>query len=206
MSISRLISLGTIISQSKQSFANNELEILPLELCRFLFQANGLFAFESALMIRPLVRENEIYSVFEWNDYQLWKFSYANDQILNTIFFAEDVFGCQFGFFEDCIWFFNPETSEFDLICNTFCEWCELILSDYNQYTGYEIIHKWQSKNGPISPGFRLCPKLPFVLGGQYETDNLYATSALDGMLLRADIANQIRNLPDGIQTRIVIE
>ena len=206
MSISRLISLGTIISQSKQSFANNELEILPLELCRFLFQANGLFVFESALMIRPLVRENDIYSVFEWNDHQLWKTSYANSKTWNVIFFAEDAFGCQFGFFEDRILLFDPETGEFEFICDTFSEWCESIISDYNQYTGYEMMHKWQSKNGAISPGFRLCPKLPFILGGQYEIDNFFATPALDGMLFRADIAKQICNLPDGTQPRIVIE
>lgn len=205
MSVSPLISLGKTIAQPT-SLADNEREVLPRELCRFLSRANGLFAFESALMIRPLVHENNVHSVFEWNDHSLWKSCYGDDRTLNTLFFAEDAFGCQFGFFEDHVCFFDPETGEFDPLCKSFDEWCELIISNYNQYTGYELMHQWQSKNGPIMPGFRLCPKLPFVLGGRYEVDNLYSIRELDGILFRADIAIQLRGVPDGAKVKIVIK
>jgi len=152
-----------------------------------------------------LTHENDIYSVLEWNDPRLWKSSYRNNETLKALFFAEDAFGCQFGFFEDQICFFDPETGEFDFLCKSFDDWCELIVSNYRLHTGYELMHEWQSENGSIEPGFRLCPKLLFVLGGQYEVDNLYPIPALDGMLMRADIANQIRDLPNGTKLRISI-
>ena len=203
MTVHKLILLGIPIAKSLQSSHINEQQILPDELCQFLVQVNGLFAFESALMIRPLVHMNNIYSVFKWNERELWKSSYGDDQIVNTQFFAEDAFGCQFGYFENQIYFFDPETGEFDLLCKTFNEWTELIVSEYRQYTGYQLMHEWQEKNGSIAQGNRLCPKLPFVLGGQYEIDNLYSIPALEGMLLRADIAVQIRDLPDGSEIQL---
>ena len=205
-SVQQLISLGKIIAKPAQSLVNNEQEVLPKELYRFLSCANGLFAFESALMIRPLVCENDIQSVFEWNERDLWKSKYYNDQILNTLFFAEDAFGCQFGYFENQIYFFDSETGELDFLCKTFNEWSELIVSECRQYTGYQLMHEWQVKNGSIAQGNRLCPKLPFVLGGQYEIDNLYSIPALEGMLLRTNIAVQIRDLPDGSEIQLKIE
>jgi len=203
MSFHKLISLGKAIAKSTDIGVQ---ETLPQKLYQFLLHSNGLFAFESALMVRPLVNEGGIHSVFDWNDQKLWKSRYGDEQTQNTLFFAEDAFGCQFGFFENGVYSFDPETGEFDLICKDFIEWCDLIVSEYKQYTGYQLIHEWQKVNGSITFGHRLCPKLPFVLGGQYEIDNLYSTPALDGMLLRASVATQIRDLPDGSSIKIEIE
>ena len=200
-----LISLGATIVKTKQSFEIDEYTTLPQDLHLFLLRSNGLFAFESALMIRPLITEGDIYSIIEWNDSKLWKSSYSDNLVLNTLFFAEDAFGCQFGFYENQIYFFDPETGEIEFMCKSFDEWCDLIVSEYKQYTGYQLMCEWQMANAPITLGHRLCPKLPFVLGGQYEVDNLYSINALQGMLLRSSIATQIRDLPDGseIQLRI---
>jgi hypothetical protein len=44
----------------------------------------------------------------------------------------------------------------------------------------------------------RLIPKQPFVVGGDFKLDNLSAIEAERGMLLRANLATQIRDLPDG--------
>jgi hypothetical protein len=81
-----------------------------------------------------------------------------------------------------------------------------LIISEYEHYSGYQLLHDWQIENGPIAPGHRLMPKLPFVLGGQYSTDNLCSIPALECMILRARIATQIRNLPDASEVKIIIE
>jgi hypothetical protein len=44
----------------------------------------------------------------------------------------------------------------------------------------------------------RLLPKLPFVLGGEYNLDNLYLANSVEGMRFRGSIARQIQNIPDG--------
>jgi hypothetical protein len=43
-----------------------------------------------------------------------------------------------------------------------------------------------------------LIPKIPFVLGGKYEVDNLYAGNIVDAMRFRASLARQISAIPDG--------
>jgi hypothetical protein len=49
-------------------------------------------------------------------------------------------------------------------------------------------------------------PKIPFVLGGKYSLDNLYALAAVSGMKTRGNIARQIKDLPDGsrVEFRII--
>lgn len=51
----------------------------------------------------------------------------------------------------------------------------------------------------------RLVPKTPFVLGGGYNLDNLYALEASESMRYRGSIATQLRDLPDGaaVQLRV---
>lgn len=55
-------------------------------------------------------------------------------------------------------------------------------------------------RHGVLVEGQRLVPKLPFVAGGEFEVDNLYAADAVEGMRARGNLAVQIRDLPDGAQ------
>lgn len=48
--------------------------------------------------------------------------------------------------------------------------------------------------------------KVPFVLSGEFVLDNLYLAVAVEGMRSRADIASQIKELPDGAQIRLNID
>ena len=54
--------------------------------------------------------------------------------------------------------------------------------------------------NGGLSPGDRLVPRVPFVLGGEFEVANVYAIDAALGMQVRGDLAVQLVDLPDGAQ------
>jgi hypothetical protein len=84
--------------------------------------------------------------------------------------------------------------------------WCDVLLSDFNAHTGYPVAHEWQAKHGPLEPGHRLTPQVPFVAGGEFSIDNLLAMNESKGMEYRADIANQIRELPDGAKIRMRFE
>jgi len=44
----------------------------------------------------------------------------------------------------------------------------------------------------------RTLTKVPFVVGGKYELDNLYAGNILEAMRFRASLARQIAEVPDG--------
>lgn len=48
--------------------------------------------------------------------------------------------------------------------------------------------------------------KIPFVLGGEFSLDNLYLFSSVKNMRSRGNIANQILDLPDGMEIQIKVE
>jgi len=84
--------------------------------------------------------------------------------------------------------------------------WAQMVLNDYEVLTGYPLAHQWQKRNGPIAAGMRLLPKIPFVMGGEFSLDNLYVVNAIEGMRLRADIADKIKSLPNGTQVKYSLD
>jgi hypothetical protein len=165
---------------------------------------NGFYAFESALHVFPAGCKSITLDIEEWNSSTSWRREYG-DSLQGNIFFAEDIFGVQFALCSSGVRKFDPETGEFDDFASDIETWAAMILEDYNYETGYQLAHDWQSQNGSLPMGKRLLPKIPFVLGGAYEIGNLYAADALKGMLFRADIWRQIRDLPDGNQVRLKV-
>ncbi len=85
-------------------------------------------------------------------------------------------------------------------------EWAQQMVSDYRALTGFPIAHAWQQAHGKLQPGRRLVPKRPFVLGGNFALENLYDIAAGEGMRVRAELAVQIRDLPDGATVRYSVE
>ncbi|HEX6291761.1 MAG TPA: hypothetical protein VFZ66_21425 [Herpetosiphonaceae bacterium] len=174
------------------------------ELAALLKQKNGLLAFESALHLFPIGPVTSGYSLEAWNSPTLWREGYE-DAAQDALFFAEDIFGEQFCIRGARIWRFNPETGDSEELAPTLEQWAQRLLEDYNLETGYALAHEWQNQYGALPLGKRLLPKIPFVAGGKYAVENLYATDAVTGMRFRADLARQIRNLPDGTQIRFQI-
>lgn len=173
------------------------------ELASLLSSTNGFFAFESALHVFPCGRRTEGYELAQWNDHALWRSTYADPP--PGIFFAEDIFGEQFTLCNDAIYRFDPETGESVEHTPTLEAWAEHIMGHYEDETGYPLAHAWQLRHGALPVHCRLVPGNPFVLGGTYDVDNLLALDAAQGIRLRAEIANQIRNLPDGATVRLQI-
>lgn len=166
------------------------------ELFELLATRNGFYAFESALHVFPLSGSGD-QSLDRWNSLELWRNRYE-DLTEGCLFFAEDIFGGQFCIRDDKIHAFDPETGALESLAPTLEGWAHTILKDYRVLTGQPLAHEWQSRHGALPLGTRLLPKQPFVAGGMYEIDNLYALDAVKGMLFRADLAIQIRNIPNG--------
>lgn len=169
-------------------------------LWELLRTRNGFYAFESALHVLPLGGAGE-QSLERWNTWALWRERYQ-DLAEDCVFFAEDLFGGQFCIDrkQQCIASFDPETGERTQLAATLEAWARTLLADYAVLTGQPLAHTWQQRHGALPPGQRLLPKIPFVAGGAYELDNLYAADAVKGMRFRGDLAMQIRDLPDGAQ------
>lgn len=158
---------------------------------------NGFYCFESALHVFPVGSDAETMSLQEWNSDRLWRAEYV-DLAAGCLFFAEDIFGVQFCFKHKAIQSFDPETGATTPFAEDLEDWARLILRDYDLYTGYGIAHAWQRSHGLLRAGYRLVPKIPFVMKGPFSLENLYELEAVKSMRFRASIALQIRNLPDG--------
>ncbi|MGO4129404.1 hypothetical protein AB4Z01_33750 [Inquilinus sp. YAF38] len=174
------------------------------DLASALASKNGFFAFESALCVFPTQPSDAAYDLPAWNHPALWKKEYDLFP-QNCLCFAEDAFGMQFCLMDGMIAGFDPETGEFKRLCRTIEDWAELILDDFDYLTGHSLAHDWQKKHGPLPAKHRLVPLMPFVCGGAFSIDNLAALESTRGMTARADLARQIRDLPDGSKIRFEI-
>lgn len=172
---------------------------------RLLSIRNGFYAFDHALLFRPIASDGDPLGAIEWNAPEQWKLEYYIGDLKHIAFFAEDVFGSQYCIFEEQIGRFDPETGELSPMCKSFEEWISIILEDTDFETGRPMALAWQEENGCLSEGHHLVPKLPFVLGGKYETTQLYSMPDVQSMRFRADIAVQLRGLHDGQEVTLKI-
>lgn len=174
---------------------------LGRELLELLSVKNGFYAFEGALHVFPAGGEG-VCDVDTWNEASRWRNRYP-ELPDGLIFFAEDAFGGQFGIDEMGVYFFGPETGELDKVAGTVEEWAAVLLLDYRSLTGYPLAHEWQETHGALEAGSRLVPKTPFVLGGRFDVANLFALESVRAMRTYANLASQIRGLPDGTQVTL---
>jgi len=209
--LERLLSFGSggLGDPISPQIPNNILQVAPsssrAELSHLLSQRNGFYAFESALLVRPVDCASMPLGIMQWNDPKLWKVEYEID-LVDVLFFAEDLFGEQFCIRNNSIQSFDPETGEFSPVADSLEQWADWILQNHKSRTGWPLGHFWQLRNGELANGMRLLPKKPFVLGGEFTVENLYALSDVEGMRFRASIANQIRDCPDGTNVTFSIK
>jgi hypothetical protein len=175
--------------------------VLGPEVFAMLTQRNGFYAFESALHVFP-VTADAAGGLEGWNSELLWRREYK-DLADGLLFFAEDVFQDQFCLSSSGVMRFQAETGNTEPVADSIENWADLILSDYSTQTGWKLAHEWKALHGPIPRSKRLMPKMPFILGGKYELDNLWAGNPLEGFAFKADIVRQTRDLPEGTKIRL---
>jgi hypothetical protein len=175
------------------------------ELMSLLGSRNGFYTFESALLVRPLDFDASPLGIFQWNNAALWRSEYKADLGV-VVFFAEDIFGVQFCIKDDSVNSFNPETGEFKVIAASLEDWSGWVMEDSKTRTGWPLAHFWQLRQGALKLGTRLLPKVPFVLEGRFEIENLYELNDVEGMRFRASIANQLRDCPDGSKVVLKVQ
>lgn len=175
------------------------------ELRELLAAQNGFFAFESALHVFPSHGSSASYGLLEWNAVDLWKTNHGGvaDDILC---FAEDIFGNQFGLRGDRVVSFDLETGAVMDFSASIEDWARRILDDYDHLTGYTMVHEWQVVHGPLSSRHRLCPNVPFVLGGNYGISNMKAVEAAALMRILSGYAQALRDVPNGTKIRLIVD
>ncbi|HEV8583056.1 MAG TPA: SMI1/KNR4 family protein [Thermoanaerobaculia bacterium] len=202
--LAKLVQIGSPALLAGPPVLAGDLAVHPgaAALRALLVRKNGFYGFESALHVLPAGRGEGVMDLATWNAPGLWRDAYG-PLADGYLFFAEDVFGVQFAFRGAEVVTFDPETGEAEALARDLAAWAQAILEDYNYLTGHELAHEWQRRHGPLKAGERLLPKIPFVMGGPFALDNLYALDAVKGMRFRGDMAKKIHDLPDGSQVKL---
>jgi hypothetical protein len=172
-----------------------------------LRERNGFLAFQGALHVFSASDADVTplgYSLGFWNSPESWRRGY-DGAVDDLLFFAQDVFGEQFGLSDGTVCRFNPETGRTREIGASLGEWAARILRTPAQETGFPLAEEWQWRHGRLKPTHRLIPKVPFTFGGDYDLANLYAADVLQAMRTRATIWRQTRHLPPGTRVRFRI-
>ena len=169
------------------------------ELKYILASKNGFFAFNSGLNFYPIATNSSEGPDFSsWNSNDLWRKAYAINIPDEMIFFGQDIFGVQFCLADEQVMTFDPETGQLDYVASSLDEFCGKLLDEHDVLVGSGIAFEWQNQNRKLASNERLMPITPFVLGGEFDIKNLRAVDSVDSMHFRAEIANQIKELPDG--------
>ncbi|MFE5088094.1 hypothetical protein [Streptomyces mirabilis] len=172
------------------------------DLLSLLSERNGFYAFESALHVFPTDdRDSQLQSLESWNSAVGWRRAYG-ELDPGLFFFAEDLFGLQFGTDGEVVFSFNPETANVVRLSEGLAEWEKLVLSDYSHMTGHSLAHEWQVRNGEIPVGHRLIPRIPFVVGGSFSVENMVLVESWGAMKYWGDFARSVAEVPDGEQFR----
>lgn len=166
-------------------------------LLALLHQRNGFYAFESALHVYAISDRDAKPELIAWNAKSGWRGAFR-ELAAGYLFFGQDLVGAQFGLKDDRVWRFDPETAEAAELAGSLEEWAALVMAEYRELLLWPLAHEWQVLHGPLLPGTRLVPKIPFVLGGEYTVANLYAAECGRALRFYGHIATQIHDLPDG--------
>ncbi|UXI66755.1 hypothetical protein [Tahibacter amnicola] len=158
---------------------------------------NGFAAFGGALLWLPGEADAGGLDAVSWNRADGWIADYG-ELARDLFFFAQDLFGNQFACDGEGFWTFDADTGEREKIADALDEMIGVLLGDYDYYTGASLLQEWIADKGPLPVDCRLFPKIPFVLGGDYETANLWVADPRKVMGYRGWIASQIKDLPDG--------
>ena len=176
------------------------------ELLDMLEKRNGFYAFDDSLHVFPL-GGSHTQELRKWNESEGWKSEYDID-LSDVVFFAEDLFGEQFALRENeaTIFRFDPELGELEKHSDNLRAWARTINEDADFETGQSVAQTWQTKTGALAIGKRLMPAVPFCCEeSSYDIESLRLVDAYEMMHFRAQLASQIRTLPDGAPINIEI-
>jgi hypothetical protein len=171
------------INRKSKIFNINTINIMAL-----LKNKNGFYTFKSALHIFSIEEQEVINNIVKKSN--LYK--------AECFYFAEDIFGNLFCIKNNKFYLMDLESGSYEYIADNLDGWAKEILNDYNYLTGYPLADEWQKINQPLKNNERLVPKKSFLLGGEYEINNLYTMDRIEALSLRFDIFNQLKDISDG--------
>jgi hypothetical protein len=143
-------------------------------------------------------------SIADWNDPSLWRGEF--DGLADgPDFIAESFLGEQYRVIDGRVVRWNIETGESQRIEASWEDWLLDVRADPESEVAVWLLEEWQLRYRSIKPTEHLAPKQPFVLGGGFHAENLYAVESASNLRWHAQLARQLRDVPDGAEVRVTV-
>lgn len=144
-------------------------------------------------------------SLEDWNAPRRWRDAF--DGLADgPPFIAESFLGEQYRIVDGEVVRWNPETGQQEPCGASIGDWLTLVRFDPSAEVPLWLLEDWRRLHGILPPGHHLAPSVPFVLGGGYDLSNLYPLAAVSDLRWRAQLATQLRDMPDGAEVRLHVK
>ncbi|WP_340067099.1 SMI1/KNR4 family protein [Ascidiimonas aurantiaca] len=191
--------------ERKDFIYSNQLNNITDELyLNFIKVHNGGYFYHNSMVLFGFSDQESQFNIIHMNE--LFKKYYQN--LANGLhYFGQDIFGNAFAFENTKIIFFNIESAQKEVLADSFKEWLDLLYKDLDYYNGESLAYDLNDNDRKkLVKEKRLCPKYPFILGGDYSMINLVLKDYKENLSFNASIAKQVHNLSEGSQIKIVID
>ncbi len=133
-----------------------------VELETVLHLRDGFRALSGALLVRPSVSVGTTQGLQAWNRLSSWRKPYARASEL--LFFAENIFGHQFGLYRDEVVRFDPERGTFEHSAFKLERWAARMLEERSAL-GEPQLEAWLAQGNPaLETTQKLQPSRPAIL------------------------------------------
>jgi hypothetical protein len=171
---------------------------LPQELFRVLSEVNGFILHEGALHVRGACSNPEWHSLrAAWQGPNSFHVLYP-DVRKTDIPFAQDQVGDQFLLRDGAVFRLFAETGEIEPLCESLRKFFDRVRNDIETFLNAGLQHK-------LEPGQLLHAFPPFCFDNEGKDVSLAPIPAQQLISLHADLARQIRDVPDGGQIKIKV-
>jgi hypothetical protein len=179
---------------------------LPTNLADLLRQINGFIQFQGGLHVRGACGEPAWHSLRDaWDGDAAFHRLYPEVRP-DDVPFAEDSLGDQFFLRNRRVWRLAAETGEVESLGVGLGGFFEAVEADPVEFLSLHPLLEFQREGGRLEPGQLLAAFPPFCTKEAADGVSLAAIPADERRRFLADLAAQLRDLPDGGKIRFQIE
>lgn len=174
------------------------LDRLPANLAGLLRQINGFIQFHGGLHVRGACREPDWHSLRDaWDgEAAFWRLYPEVRQA--DVPFAEDCMGDQFVLRDAVVHKLSAETGDAESLGVGLREFFEAVAADPVEYLSLHPLLQHQQDGGGLEPGQLLAAFPPFCTKESADGVSLAAIQAGERRRFLADLAAQLREVPEG--------
>jgi hypothetical protein len=178
---------------------------VPEPLATALRTRNGVVAWQGGLHVRGACREPAWHSLRSAWEGPLALHVLYDEVAPGDVPFAEDALGDQFLLRDGAVLHLWAETGEIETVAADLEAWLAAVLADPQHTLSLEPLLAYLKAGRTLAPGQLLSAYPPFCVTQSAKGVDLKARDWLERRMFLAEIARQIRGLPEGAEVRFKV-